>query len=65
MKERINKKMGIGIVVKTFHALGMGIIAKKEEKKPDIYKKSDKQKSDIMSSFIVFTLRRIKIMMIY
>lgn len=36
MKERITGKLGIDVDVKTFHKLGLDIIAKKHKKKPDV-----------------------------
>lgn len=58
MQERIKEKMGINISVKTFHKLGLDIIAEANNEKPSIFgEDKDKGKNtsklnDILKSFI-------------
>lgn len=42
MQERISEKLGINVVVKTFHALGYDILGYFENAKPDIYEDMEK-----------------------
>lgn len=52
MKERIFENMGINIAVKTFHKLGLDIIAKANNEKPSIFSLSQKETLQLLLSFI-------------
>lgn len=53
MAERIRNKMDISIQVKTFHKLGLEIIAESTNEKPSIFSLSQKEILELLSSFIV------------
>tara|TARA_B100001059_G_C17826305_1_gene581582 strand:+ start:612 stop:3317 length:2706 start_codon:yes stop_codon:yes gene_type:complete len=52
MEERIKKTMNIPISVKTFHKLGLDIISDVELEKPSIFSLNQKQKKQIIQSYI-------------
>ena len=52
MAERIQKKMDISLPVKTFHKLGLDIIAESTNEKPSIFGLSQKEILQLLSSFI-------------
>lgn len=52
MAERIQKKMDILLPVKTFHKLGLDIIAESTNEKPSIFGLSQKEILQLLSSFI-------------
>ncbi|TJY35887.1 UvrD-helicase domain-containing protein [Pontimicrobium aquaticum] len=52
MAERIQKKMDISLPVKTFHKLGLDIIAESTNEKPSIFGLSQKEILQLISSFI-------------
>lgn len=52
MAERIQKKMDISLPVKTFHKLGLDIIADSTNEKPSIFGLSQKEILQLLSSFI-------------
>ncbi|WP_299363453.1 UvrD-helicase domain-containing protein [Winogradskyella sp.] len=52
MAERIQRKMDISLPVKTFHKLGLDIIAESTNKKPSIFSLSQKEILQLLSSFI-------------
>ena len=52
MKERIYEKLNIDISVKTFHKLGLDIIAEAKNEKPSIFSKSQKETLQLLVSFI-------------
>tara|TARA_R110002049_G_scaffold185921_4_gene354202 strand:- start:263 stop:3658 length:3396 start_codon:yes stop_codon:yes gene_type:complete len=52
MAERIQKKMDISLSVKTFHKLGLDIIAESTNEKPSIFGLSQKEILQLLSSFI-------------
>tara|TARA_R110002074_G_scaffold15952_1_gene53917 strand:+ start:12789 stop:16184 length:3396 start_codon:yes stop_codon:yes gene_type:complete len=52
MAERIQKKMDISLPVKTFHKLGLDIIAESTNEKPSIFGLSQKELLQLLSSFI-------------
>nr|BFF36924.1 hypothetical protein BACT7_17860 [Tenacibaculum mesophilum] len=52
MAERIQKKMDISLPVKTFHKLGLDIIAESINEKPSIFGLSQKEILQLLSSFI-------------
>lgn len=52
MRERIKKKMNIDISVKTFHKLGLDIIADVKNEKPSIFDLSKKETIELFASFI-------------
>lgn len=55
MQERIKEKMGINISVKTFHKLGLDIIAEANNEKPAIYDSAGKTHLEIIASFIKYS----------
>ena len=52
MSERIQKKMDVSLSVKTFHKLGLDIIAESTNKKPSILGLSPKEILQLLNSFI-------------
>lgn len=52
MAERIRKKMGVALQVKTFHKLGLDIIAEAESEKPSVLDLSQKQLLELLQSFV-------------
>ncbi len=52
MRNRIKEKMNIDILVKTFHKLGLDIIAEASNEKPSIFDKSNKETIELFASFI-------------
>lgn len=52
MKVRIYEKLNIDISVKTFHKLGLDIIAEAKNEKPSIFSKSQKETLQLLLSFI-------------
>ncbi|RYH75527.1 hypothetical protein EVU94_00800 [Flavobacteriaceae bacterium 144Ye] len=52
MAERIQNKMDISLAVKTFHKLGLDIIAESKNEKPSIFGLSQKEILQLLSSFI-------------
>lgn len=52
MSERISKKMGISLPVKTFHKLGLDIIAEACNEKPSVFSLSQKEHLELMASLI-------------
>lgn len=52
MRKRIKKRMNIDISVKTFHKLGLDIIAEISDEKPSVFDLSQKQILELFASFI-------------
>lgn len=52
MRNRIKEKMNIDISVKTFHKLGLDILAEAKNEKPSIFDKSNKETIELFASFI-------------
>ncbi len=52
MKERIKKKMGINIQVKTFHKLGLDVIAESNNEKPSVFSLSKKETDEIFNGLL-------------
>ena len=52
MRNRIKKKMNFEVSVKTFHKLGLDIIAETKNEKPSIFDKSNKETIELFASFI-------------
>lgn len=52
MRERIKNKMNIDISVKTFHKLGLDIIAEVKNEKPSIFDLSNRETIELFASFI-------------
>ncbi len=52
MSDRIRNKMKIELPVKTFHKLGLDIIAESKNEKPSIFSLSAKEISELIASFI-------------
>ncbi|EAR02013.1 UvrD-helicase domain-containing protein [Maribacter sp. HTCC2170] len=52
MAERIQKKMDISLPVKTFHKLGLDILAESSNQKPSIFGLSQKEILQLITSFI-------------
>ncbi len=55
MQERVDARVGVNLKVSTFHALGLGIIAQVEGKKPSLSRLAER--SDEPAAFIEKTLR--------
>lgn len=52
MSDRIHNKMKIDLPVKTFHKLGLDIIAESTNEKPSIFSLSPKEITELIASFI-------------
>lgn len=53
MQERISQKLQIGVEAKTFHKLGLGIIAKKNGFRPDVFDDIDKIVNNYLTDEII------------
>ena len=52
MRQRIKKKMGINIEVKTFHKLGLDIISEVSDIRPNVFSLSGKETNEIFDGFL-------------